>query len=55
LRYVLVANLFSAVLCPLLVYPVGLGLIGSAAANVTAQALAGALFIRALVVERVPL
>lgn len=55
LRYVLVANLFSAVLCPLLVYPAGLGLIGSAVANVTAQALAGVLFLRALAVERVPL
>ncbi len=55
LRYVLAANLVSAVLCPLLVYPAGLGLPGSAVANVVAQALAGALFIRALLVERVPL
>jgi putative MATE family efflux protein len=55
LRYVLVANLLSAVLCPLLVYPVGLGLNGSAVANVVAQTLAGTLFVRALVVERVPL
>lgn len=55
LRYVLVANLCSAALCPLLVYPAGLGLVGSAVANVAAQALAGALFVRALVVERVPL
>jgi putative MATE family efflux protein len=55
LWYVLAANLVSAVLCPLLVYPVGLGLAGSAVANVVGQALAGALFLRALLVERVPL
>ena len=36
LRYVLAANLVSAVLCPLLVYPAGLGLPGSAVANVVA-------------------
>jgi putative MATE family efflux protein len=54
-RYVLGANLLSAVLCPVLVYPVGLGLTGSAIANVVAQTLAGALFVRALVVERAPL
>jgi putative MATE family efflux protein len=55
MRYVLGANLLSAVLCPVLVYPVGLGLAGSAVANVVAQTLAGGLFVRALVVERVPL
>jgi putative MATE family efflux protein len=55
LRYVLGANLLSAGLCPLLVYPVGWGLTGSAVANVVAQTLAGALFLRALVAERVPL
>ncbi len=55
LRYVVVANLCSAVLCPLLVYPAGLGLTGSAVANVVAQALGGLLFVRALVGERVPL
>jgi putative MATE family efflux protein len=55
LRYVLAANLLSAVLAPVLVYPVGLGLNGSALANLVAQTLAGALFVRALVVERVPL
>ena len=55
LRYVLGANLLSAVLCPILVYPVGWGLEGSAVANVTAQTLAGALFVRALIRERVPL
>jgi putative MATE family efflux protein len=55
LRYVLVANLLSAALCPVLVYPVGLGLRGSAIANVVAQTLAGVLFVRALTAERVPL
>lgn len=55
LRYVLGANLLSAGLCPLLVYPGGLGLTGSAIANVVAQTVAGALFVRALVRERVPL
>ncbi|HEX6873161.1 MAG TPA: MATE family efflux transporter [Micromonosporaceae bacterium] len=53
--YVLAGNAASAVLCPVLVYPVGLGLVGSAIANVVAQLLAGVLFVRALVVERVPL
>lgn len=55
LRYVLVANLVSVVLCPLLVYPAGFGLAGSAIANATAQTLGGLLFVRALVVERVSL
>lgn len=45
----------SAVLCPLLVYAVGLGLVGSAAANAFSQTVAGALFVRTLVTERVPL
>lgn len=49
------ANVLSAVLCPLLVYPAGLGLTGSAIANVAAQTLAGALFLRAIVHERAPL
>jgi putative MATE family efflux protein len=53
--YVLAANGFSAVLCPLLVYPAGLGLNGSAIANVVAQTLGGALFVRALTAERAPL
>jgi putative MATE family efflux protein len=53
--YVLGANAVSAVLCPILVYPAGLGLEGSALANVAAQLIGGALFVRALVVERVPL
>lgn len=53
--YVLWANVASAVLCPVLVFPVGMGLLGSAVANVTAQTVAGALFVRALVRERVSL
>jgi putative MATE family efflux protein len=53
--YVIAGFGLSAVLCPLLVYPAGLGLAGSAIANVVAQTLAGLLFLRALVVERVSL
>lgn len=45
---VLVANGLSAVLCPLLVYSAGLGLTGSAIANVGAQAVGAVLFLRAL-------
>jgi putative MATE family efflux protein len=55
LYIVLGANAFSAALCPVLVYPAGLGLIGSAIANVVAQTLAGAMFVRALVAEHVSL
>ncbi|MGC4750385.1 MATE family efflux transporter [Micromonospora sp. DT201] len=55
LFFVLGPNLLSALLCPLLVYPGGLGLIGSAVANVVAQTLCGVLFAAALVAERVPL
>jgi len=55
LYYVLGANVLSAVLCPVLVYPVGLGLEGSAIANATAQTLSGVLFLRAIARERVPL
>lgn len=54
-RYIVATNLLSAVLCPVLVYPLGLGLTGSAVANAAAQTLAGVLFVRALVVERVSL
>jgi putative MATE family efflux protein len=50
-HYVLAGSLLSLVLCPLLVYPAGLGLVGSAVANVTGQALTAALFVRALVRE----
>ncbi|MFY1669206.1 MATE family efflux transporter [Plantactinospora sp. WMMB334] len=55
LWFVLGPNLLSALLCPLLVYPVGLGLVGSAIANAVAQTLSGLLFAGALVAERVPL
>ncbi|MEU9506554.1 MATE family efflux transporter [Micromonospora sp. NPDC048170] len=55
LVFVLGPNLLSAVLCPLLVYPAGLGLVGSAVANVVAQTIGGALFVGALVAERVSL
>ncbi|MFV2111441.1 MATE family efflux transporter [Micromonospora sp. LOL_025] len=55
LVFVLGPNVLSAVLCPLLVYPVGLGLVGSAVANVIAQTICGALFAGALIAERVPL
>lgn len=41
----------SAVLCPVLVHPVGMGLVGSAIANVAGQAVTAGLFLRALVVE----
>jgi putative MATE family efflux protein len=50
-RYVLAGNLLSAVLGPVLVYPLGLGLTGSAIANVLAQTVAAALFVRALLRE----
>ncbi|MFF5992848.1 MATE family efflux transporter [Prauserella flavalba] len=52
LRYVLAGNGLSAVLCPVLVYPVGMGLEGSAVANVVAQTVSGALFLGALARER---
>ncbi|MFF0154142.1 MATE family efflux transporter [Micromonospora sp. NPDC005203] len=55
LFFVLGPNLLSALLCPLLVYPGGLGLVGSAVANVVAQTLCGALFAAALFAERVSL
>ncbi|WP_326554812.1 MATE family efflux transporter [Micromonospora sp. NBC_01813] len=54
-RYVLTANAISAVLCPILVYPAGLGLAGSAVANVVAQTLGGLLFVIALARAGVPL
>src|SRR5690606_27874629 len=52
LRYVLAGNGLSAVLCPILVYPAGLGLEGSAVANVVAQTVSGGFFLAALVRER---
>ncbi|MGE2727838.1 MATE family efflux transporter [Mycolicibacterium vaccae] len=59
LRYVVFGFGVSAVLCPLLVYGLlgapELGLTGSAVANIVGQWLAAALFVRALLVERVGL
>jgi putative MATE family efflux protein len=59
LRYVVAGFAVSAVLCPLLVYGwLGmprLELAGSAVANAVGQWLAALLFLRALLVERVPL
>ena len=45
---VVAANALSAVLSPVLVYPLGMGLTGSAVANVVAQAVGAMLFLRAL-------
>ncbi|MDP9101595.1 MAG: MATE family efflux transporter [Actinomycetota bacterium] len=47
-RIVLVANALSAAACPPLVYGLGLGLQGSAVANVAGQAVGGGLFLVAL-------
>jgi putative MATE family efflux protein len=52
-RYVLAGSLVSLVLCPLLVHAAGLGLIGSAIANVTGQAVTAGLFLLTLVREDV--
>jgi putative MATE family efflux protein len=49
LIFVLGANVLSAILCPVLVYPLGWGLTGSAVANVVAQTVSGTLFLLALV------
>ncbi|HEY0000520.1 MAG TPA: MATE family efflux transporter [Actinoplanes sp.] len=51
LIFVLGANVLSAALCPLLVYPAGWGLTGSAVANVIAQTMSGGLFLYALIRE----
>jgi putative MATE family efflux protein len=51
LIFVLGANVLSAILCPVLVYPAGWGLTGSAVANVAAQTASGGLFLYALVRE----
>ena len=51
LIFVLGANVLSALLCPLLVYPAGLGLTGSAIANVVAQTTSGGFFLLALIGE----
>ncbi|HEX2144847.1 MAG TPA: MATE family efflux transporter [Glycomyces sp.] len=53
--FVSISFLISAGLAPILVYPVGLGLVGSAWANAVAQAISGVLFLLALRRERVPL
>ena len=55
LRYVLVGNAISAVLCPVLVHGAHWGLEGSAIANVVAQVLSAGLFGKALRSERVSL
>ena len=47
-RIVLLANGISAIASPILVYPAGLGLEGSAIANVGAQVIGSLLFVRAL-------
>lgn len=52
LYYILAGNVLSAIACPLLVYPLGFGLEGSAMANVLAQYTAAALFLNALRAER---
>ncbi|MDQ1737321.1 MAG: hypothetical protein QOH56_3572 [Pseudonocardiales bacterium] len=53
-RIVLVANVLSALASPLLVYPAGLGLAGSAVANVLAQWVGAALCVLAIRQESVP-
>ncbi|MGX5656618.1 MATE family efflux transporter, partial [Geodermatophilus nigrescens] len=50
-RFVVAGSLLSLVLCPLLVHTAGLGLNGSAVANLSGQALTAALFVRALLRE----
>jgi putative MATE family efflux protein len=54
-RYVIAGSGVGLVLCPVLVHPVGWGLVGSAIANVAGQTVAATLFLRALLRERVPL
>ncbi len=51
---VVAANALSAIASPILVYPLGLGLDGSAIANVAAQGIGGTLFLWALRAERRP-
>jgi putative MATE family efflux protein len=55
LRYVLIGNGLSAILCPVLVHVADWGLEGSAVANVVAQLLSAGLFLHALRQERVSL
>ena len=54
MAYVLAGSLVSLVLCPMLVHPAGMGLAGSAVANLVGQAVAAGLFVRALLREGVP-
>jgi putative MATE family efflux protein len=54
-RIVVVANVLSALASPLLVFPAGLGLVGSAIANVLAQWVGAALCLRAIRAEQVSL
>lgn len=54
-RIVVIANALSALASPLLVYPAGLGLTGSAIANVLAQWVGALLFLRAIRAEKVPI
>jgi putative MATE family efflux protein len=49
--FVLAGSLVSLVLCPLLVHTAGLGLVGSAVANLAGQAVSAALFARTLARE----
>lgn len=51
-QIVVLANVLSAVASPILVYPLGLGLAGSAIANVAAQTIGGVLFILAARAQR---
>ncbi len=55
LVYVVAGLLVSAVLCPILVHGTGLGMRGSAVANLAGQAITAVLFVGALVARRVPL
>lgn len=55
LVFVLAGNGLSAIACPILVYPLGFGLAGSAIANVGAQLVVGSLFVWALRREAVSL
>jgi putative MATE family efflux protein len=50
-RFVLAGSVVSLVLCPLLVHTAGVGLVGSAVANVLGQSVTAALFLRAIVRE----
>jgi putative MATE family efflux protein len=54
-RYVTAGYLLGGALCPVLVHPAGLGLTGSALANVAGQVVSAGLFLRALLREGVPL